>query len=164
MRNNRTLSTRRIFNNKSAKSQAKQIYALRRSINSVRKQCLPEIKVCRSSVNNFPMAFERSGFVGITNNRFDQPLPVTGNSDSTRVGNKITLVGPKIFIGLQYQEIKNSTMGLYDSTMRNHGIQLRLIAIQSKVPHSTKPSLSDVLQNVDFDSQIDSMMIGEILI
>jgi len=147
VRRNRTLSTRRIFNNKSAKAQAKQIYALRKSVNRVRKQCLPEVKVCRSSVNNFPMAFERSGFVGITNNRIDHPLPVAGNSDSTRIGNKIRLIGPKIFIGLQYQEYKNSSMSYYDSTLRNNGIQLRLIAIQAKIPHSSKPLLSDVLQN-----------------
>ena len=159
-RTNRALSTRRIFNNKSAKSQAKQIYALRRTINSVRKQCQPEVKICRSSIDNRGLALSSTALPGTDNySAFSHPLPNVGNSDSTRIGNKIKLVNPKIFIGLQYREPLKSSMSYYTSTLDTHGIQVRLIAVQSKVSHSTAPVLSDILQNVNFSSQIESMMM-----
>ena len=91
-RGNRTLSTRRIFGSKSAKAQAKQIYALRRAVNSVRSQCQPEVKICRSSISNRGLALDSTATPGTTpDSSFTLPLPIVGNSDSTRIGNKIKL-------------------------------------------------------------------------
>nr|WCR62241.1 MAG: capsid protein [ssDNA virus sp.] len=159
-RGNRTLSTRRIFNNKGAKAQAKQIYALRRAVNRVKAQCQPEVKICRSSIDNRGLALSDTATPGtVKQSAFTLPLPIVGNSDSTRIGNKIKLVNPKLFVGLQYRERITSAAGYYNSTLNTHGIQVRLIAVQAKVPHSSVPTLSDILQRVNFDSQIDSMMM-----
>lgn len=155
-----TLSTRRIFNNKGAKAQAKQIYALRRAVNRVKAQCQPEVKICRSSISNRGLALSDTATPGtVKYSSFDQPLPISGNSDSTRIGNKIKLVNPKVFVGLQYRERITSAAGYYNSTLATHGIQIRLIAVQAKVPHSSAPTLNDILQNVNFDGQIESMMM-----
>lgn len=159
-RGNRALSTRRIFGSKSAKAQAKQIYALRRAVNRVRSQCQPEVKICRSSIDNRGLALSATATPGsIQYSNFTLPLPVIGNSDSTRIGNKIRLVNPKVFIGLQYRERITSAAGYYNSTLNTRGIQVRLIAVQAKVPHASTPALTDILQNVDFDGQIQSMMM-----
>ena len=159
-RGNRSLSTRRIFSNKGAKAQAKQIYALKRAVNRVRSQCQPEIKICRSSISNRGLAISSTASPGsVTNSWFELPLPIVGNSDSTRIGNKIKLVNPKVFVGLQYREDIKSAAGYYNSTLNTHGIQVRLIAVQAKVSHSSVPQLSDILQRVNFESQIDSMMM-----
>ena len=159
-RGHRALSTRRIFNNKSAKAQAKQIYALRRAVNRVRSQCQPEVKICRSSIDNRGLALSSTATPGtVKYSNFTLPLPSVGNSDSTRIGNKIKLVNPKVFVGLQYRERITSAAGYYNSTLATHGIQVRLIAVQAKVPHSAAPALTDILQRVDFDGQIQSMMM-----
>ena len=68
-RGNRTLSTRRIFNNKSAKAQAAQIYALRKSVNRVRRQCKPEVKVQYTQQTDGRVFTYQSGF-RLTDARF----------------------------------------------------------------------------------------------
>lgn len=159
-RGRRTLSTRSIFNNKSAKSQAKQIHALRRAVNSVRSQCKPEVKVIRSLNNNVGLALDTTAAPGTTNSAtLNIPLPQIGTDDNNRIGNAIKLVNPKVFVGLQYNERNNSTSSLYSSRLRNHGIQVRLIAVQAKITHDSVPQLTDILQSVNFSTQIDSMMM-----
>ena len=146
------LSTRNIFNNKGSKAQAKQIYALRRAVNRVRSQCQPEVKICRSSIDNRGLALSSTATPGtVKHSAFTHPMPSIGNSDSTRIGNKIKLVSPKVFVGLQYRERITSAAGYYNSTLATHGIQVRLIAVQAKVAHATVPTLTDIHQNQRFE-------------
>ena len=159
-RSARTLSTRRIFSNKGSKAQAKQIYALRRAVNRVKAQCKPEVKVRRTAIDERGLALSSTASPGTVNwSVVRHPMPDSGTSDSTRIGNKIRLVAPKMFIALQYVERLNSAQSFYNSTLQNHGIQVRLIAVQAKVAHTETPQLTDILQNVNFDSQIDSVMM-----
>lgn len=161
-RGNRALSTRRIFSNKGAKAQAKQIYALRRAVNRVKAQCQPEVKIVRTSTANRGLALSSTATPGTTpysSVSIPLPSPTTGTTDSTRIGNKVRLMNPKFYVGLQYRELNNSAAGYYNSTLNNRGIQVRFIAVQAKVPHSAVPQLTDILQNVNFNSQIDSMMM-----
>lgn len=159
-RGNRALTARNIFGNKSAKAQAKQLHAAVGEIRRIKAHLRPEVKICRSSIDNRGLALSETAAPGtVQYSSFAHPLPGSGNSDSTRIGNKITYVNPKIFIGLQYRERMNSPMSYYNSTLDTRGIQVRLIAVQAKVTHSSAPQLSEILQNVNFSSQIDSMMM-----
>ena len=159
-RGNRSLSTRRIFNNKSAKAQAKQIYALRRAVNRVRSMCSPEVKVRRTAIDERGLALSSTASTGTVNwSVVRHPMPDSGNSDSTRIGNKIRLIAPKMYVALQYVENLKSAQSYYNSTLQNHGIQVRLIAVQAKVAHTETPQLTDILQNVDFSGQIQSVMM-----
>ena len=116
-RGNRSLSTRRIFNNKSAKAQAKQIYALRRAVNRVRSMCSPEVKVRRTSIDERGLALSSTASTGTVNwSVVRHPMPDSGSSDSTRIGNKIRLIAPKMYVALQYVENLKSAQSYYNST------------------------------------------------
>lgn len=152
-RSTRTLSTRRIFGNKGAKAQAAQIYALRKSVNRVRRQCRPEIKEVNTEINNRILGVYTSGSGApptINDARFECPLPAVGSGDNNRIGDLIKILPLKFRMSLQYREIYGTTEG---STVWNvpqlptHGMQVRVIAIQAKASMSSPPVLADVLEN-----------------
>lgn len=158
-RGNRSLSTRRIFNNKSAKAQASQIYALKRAVNRVRSQCKPEVKV-QYTQNTANRIFSYSGSVPVTDAMFPMPTISEGTGDGSRIGNMIKLYPLKINTAMFYEEVINSRLGYPPfSELRTHGAQIRFIAIQSKAALNQAPSLNDILRAVDFDSDIDSSMM-----
>lgn len=157
-RGNRTLSTRRIFNNKGAKAQAAQIYALRKSVNRVRRQCQPEVKVQYTSTGN--SIFSVSGSVPITDTRISMPNILEGTSDVARIGNIIKLYPLKVNTSMFYEEVINSRLGYPPfSELRTHGAQVRFIAIQSKSALANAPNLSDILRDVNFTTDIESSMM-----
>ena len=157
-RGRRTLSTRRIFNNKSAKAQAAQIYALRKSVNRVRRQCAPEVKVQYVGASN--RIFSVSGSVPVTDAKFSMPSIVEGVSDTARVGNMIKLYPLKINTAMFYEEVINSRLGYPPfSELRTHGAQIRFIAIQSKAALDNAPALDDILRDVNFTTDVDSSMM-----
>lgn len=148
-RNYRALTTRRIFNNKSAKSQAKQIYALRKSINSVKKMCKPEIKEVRSIVFN--------DIVGLNNiypgqtvsnvKTYTMPLPDLGSSDSGRVGNIVSILPLKVNFSSQYKKIINSVSTPIATQLLNTSGGVRMIIVQSKSALNNAPTLTDILDD-----------------
>lgn len=150
LRNNRTLSTRRIFNNKSAKSQAKQIYALRRSINSVKQMCKPEVKVVETPIVINEFTATTSGVEpAVVNNmwrRYNIDVPSFGVADNNRVGNLIKLLPVKWFINAQYGRKTHTSNGIpyYNLVNEGTGACFRLIAIQSKQALKTAPTPSDI--------------------
>ena len=157
-RGNRTLSTRRIFNNKGAKAQAAQIYALRKSVNRVRRQCAPEVKVQYTTTAN--RIFSVSGSVPITDAIVPMPNIVEGVSDTARVGNMIKLYPLKINTSMFYEEVINSRLGYPPfSELRSHGAQIRFFALQSRSALNSPPTLADVLRDVNFTTDIDSSMM-----
>ena len=82
----RALSTRRIFGNRSAYSQAVQINALRRRVNKVYKVCKPETKI--NYGDTMDKDFSNSGFSGTWESWF-APLITVGAEDNQRVGDKV---------------------------------------------------------------------------
>lgn len=151
----RNLSTRRIFNNKSAKAQAKQIYQLRKSINSVRRQCQPEIKTYDSPVliNNFTATRDDITDLPETLLMIAAPTISTGTDNWQRVGDKIRLLPLTWFINGLYRKITNTTNGtpLYNMLSSN-GCAMRIVAIQSKTPHDTLPDYEDIFSGAFTDS------------
>ena len=77
----RTLSTRNIYSNRSARSQAYQIAALKRRINYVSRQCKPEIKVLTSDLVSD--SYEDATTYG----KIKVMPPAQGTGENERVGN-----------------------------------------------------------------------------
>lgn len=146
-RGNRTLSTRRIFNNKSAKAQAKQIYALRRSVNRVARMCKPEIKVKRSGIYHDVVGLNNI-YPGATVSNFKLypiPLPLIGTGDDGRIGNLVTLYPVKFNFSSQYKKIINSVTTPIASKLTDTSGGVRMIVLQSKSALDNPPDLTDIL-------------------
>lgn len=118
------------------------------------------MKLVKTTTDNRGLALSDVATPGTVNySGFSIALPGAGVGDNQKVGDKITILNPRILCGLQYVEQKNSNMSYYDTTLNSRGIQVRLIAVQSKMSLRTSPDLIDILQSVNYDSQIDSMMM-----
>lgn len=142
-RNRRRLSNRNVFAKTSAKSQARQIAALRNRINSVYRRTRPEVKnVVADAINtSFSSgALSTIWFTGIL------PKPDVGNtSDLGAIGNYVRNLGCQLNSVFEYYN--NSTTGYHDS--ESAGCQLRFIILQRKVTelYSTSYDLNEFLPN-----------------
>lgn len=147
-RSARTLSTRRIFNNKGAKAQAKQIYALRRAVNRVKAQCRPEVKYVKSETQNRALGLENSG-ASFLQYYAQLPMPgiSAGTGDGNRIGDNVKLLPMKLGINIRYEEFMNSLTKTYpvDIPLASTGGQVRIIAIQAITAHSIEPQLADIM-------------------
>lgn len=149
-RNNRALTTRRIFNNKSAKSQAKQIYALRKSINYVRNQCKPEVKVVETPIviNEFTSTTSGDEPILVNNmwRRYNIDVPSSGNNDNNRIGNMVKMLPLTWYINAQYGRKTNSSSGIpyYNLINEGTGACFRLIAVQAKQSMKQPPTPTDL--------------------
>nr|QXN75472.1 MAG: capsid protein [Virus sp.] len=152
-RGSRTLSTRRIFNNKGAKAQAAQIYALRKSVNRVRRQCRPEIKEVNTSFDNRLLGQYISGSGTpdtVSDAVFATPMPTVGNGDNNRIGDLIRLLPLKFRMNLQYREVYGTAEGATQWTipkLPTHGMQIRVIAVQAKASMNSAPTLAEILES-----------------
>lgn len=147
-RGNRTLSTRRIFNNKGAKAQAKQIYALRRSVNRVARMCKPEVKLSRSVTFNDIIGLNNI-YVGATvssSKVYDCPVPPVGENDYQRIGNSIKLLPMKINFSSQYKKIINSVTTPIATKLLDTSGGVRMIVLQSKAALTNPPTATDILE------------------
>ena len=147
-RGNRALSTRRIFNNKSAKAQAKQIYALRRSVNRVARMCRPEVKVTRSSTYNDVIGLNNiyPGQTIESVKSYAVNLPALGVADTERIGNIIKALPVKINFSSQYKKIYNSVTTPIASPLINTSGGVRMIVIQTKAAINEFPNIQDILR------------------
>lgn len=143
-RGNRTLSTRRIFNNKSARSQAKQIYALKRRISRVYSRTKPEVKVVETGRT------ERMILPNIDDNHipFSFILPQLGAEDRQRIGSVVRMVQPTLFISGKYEAVTQSNPApIYNQQILKNGAAMRIIAVQTKVPLNTVPDINSLLHS-----------------
>lgn len=144
------LATRNIFAHKGSKAQAKQIYALRKSIKKVAKMCKPEVKLVESPIKVDEFTATTSGDEpALVNNmwrRTQVALPVPGVGDSQCIGNLITYLPITWFINAQYGRKTNSSNGIpyYNLVNEGTGACMRLIAIQTKRSLNSAPSPTDL--------------------
>lgn len=141
-RSARTLSTRRIFNNKGARSQAKQIYALKRRINRVYSRTKPEVKVVETGRT------ERFLLPNIDENHipFSFILPQPGVEDRQRIGSVVRMVQPTLFLSAKYAAVTRSNPApVYNLQLGNGGAAMRIIAVQTKVPLNEVPAINSLL-------------------
>lgn len=155
-RGKRTLSTYNVLNNKGAKSQAAQILSLRKEIKRVKRQCAPEVKEVEGIYDNRLLA---DGELPLTPEpwyRLDTPLPSVGAEDDQRIGNVIRLYPLKLRMTLQYREDYQSQQYPAFAELPTHGVQVRVIAVQSKAVANAPPVLSDIIEGVNFNGFLNS--------
>ena len=129
------LSTRNIYANRSAKTQAYQIAALKRRINYVSRQCKPEVKVLTSDV--IVDEFDSVMAYG----KFAIGFPTQGTADNQRVGNSVNVKN------CSFRLLLNKCLAGTDTNADN-GFSYRAIMIQTVSPidpASAIPSLTDLL-------------------
>lgn len=154
MRNNRTLSTKRIFNNKSAKAQASQIWSLRKRINRVYQRTKPEYKVLRTEIDNRGFGFYSNSYVApsLINSYIGSILyPSVGTGDNERIGNKITIFPVNFFMNIRYMETNNilNNLAPYINTqLPTNGMVLRFVAIQQISASNDAPTITDLFSSV----------------
>lgn len=136
----RTLSTRNIFSNRSAKSQANQIYRLRRRLNYISKMNRPEMKVFNGTIlsKTFDSQTVANTYWGIAG-----PSIALGSGDNQRIGDKINIKNVQFTFTAEYY---NSSETGYHNT-ESAGTTMRIIIGQYKTPaaYNVYPSISDVL-------------------
>lgn len=98
-RGNRTLSTRSIFNNKSARAQAGQLNAMRKRINYVYRQCRPEIKTADSYVDQHYIPYDDTYSYRL----ISLDMPIEGVGDHAMTGNVINIKDVHIYMNAMVQ-------------------------------------------------------------
>lgn len=133
-RGSRTLSTRNIYSRTSAKSQAKQIAALRRRVTRVTRAMRPEIKVFSGSDSTFDFNMSSGALSGTPAwIQHRVPLPATGSGEGQRIGDKIFVKDLWINVNLEYYN--TSTTGYHDS--ESSGSPIRFILLRTVGPVQT---------------------------
>jgi hypothetical protein len=126
----RTLSTRKIFSNKGARSQANQIYSLRKYISSVARRSRPEKKVLHGSPHQTTFQEPSTTLYEALGVDF----PDEGPGDDERIGDAIRVLSLKVYISFAVTPGNESSPGA----------SLRVIIIQMKVG-SDIPTLPELL-------------------
>lgn len=130
-----TLSTRRIFSNKSARSQASQIHALKRKITYIAKRNRPEYKVYTGTPSTFDMtnsAFNQSYLIAT------MPVPSPGTGDNQRIGNVIKPINLQFRVYLEYANNKAA----YPNVIESDGgcVRITLLQYKAAVPTNQIPA------------------------
>lgn len=136
----KALSTARIFGRTGAKSQAKQIYALKKSVNALNKRFKPEIYT-----NHLEQVYTKT----FTNSTFGDSYwkgyykwPTTGVEDENKRGDKIWCKNMQLNFTFEYHNNSNTAYHSGESS----GCPVRVIIIKSKTPvAASEPDLNDIL-------------------
>lgn len=137
------LSTRKIFSNTNAKSQANQIYSLKRRINSVYKRTKPEIKNLLGAAISHSFtsgALDDIWYAGVF------PMPVLNSGkDNGMIGNYCKPLSLQLNGTIEYY---NSSATGYHNT-ESAGCMARVIILQRKTPedYTTTHPLSEFIPN-----------------
>lgn len=137
----RPLTTRNIYMNRSARSQATQIAALRKRVNRVYRACKPELKTTTS--NPFEQLFS-NGATAISAKSFVCPDIDKGSNANQRIGDKIYRRDSfKLTLGYT----NNSSSGLHNNEVS--GSFVRLIAGIWKEPKNagSTPISTDIIKD-----------------
>lgn len=136
----KALSTSRIFGRTSAKSQAKQIYALKKSVNTLNKRFKPEIythhndAISKTFTNSTFAASYWTGYYS---------WPSNGTTDETKRGDKIYCKNMQLNFTFEYHNNSSTAYHAGESS----GCPMRIIILKTKQPvnPSALPDLSDIL-------------------
>lgn len=139
----RTLSNRRIFGNRSSRSQAVQIAAIRNRVNKVYRACKPEKKFVEGSI--YEQTFSNGAIA--TNYKIYTATSIDpGNSDSQRIGNRVWRKDSYRF-RVCYANNASESSGLHNN--ETSAAQVRVIVgIWKEVGTSQSiPNISDILSS-----------------
>lgn len=136
----KALTTARIFGKTSAKSQAKQIYALKKSVNSLNRRFKPEI-MTHHLPNVYTKTFTNSTFADSYWSGY-YAWPASGTGDEDKRGDKIWCKNMQLNFTFEYHNNSNTAYHGGESS----GCPVRIIIIKSKTPVGVpEPSLNNIL-------------------
>ena len=131
-------SARKVFSNRSAKSQAKQIYALSKRISRIYRAVKPEVKVFDGANATYTFS---SGDVTNTYKVTYFNGPSIGIGDDNFIGNKIRCISLDLYFTGEYYN--TSDTGYHGG--ESAGTPFRVIVLQRKAASNDSISISDVL-------------------
>lgn len=140
VRRGRQLSTRRIFSKTSAKSQAKQIYALRKRVSALARTTRPELKVKDSSISSFDL---HNAAWADSYKSYILQWPGQGDGVDQRTGTAFRVKNLMIRLNLEYYNDSDTGYHAGESA----GTPVRIIVIRTVGP---------VLSN--FDTSLDTLL------
>lgn len=135
----RKLSNKYIYLNRSAKSQATQIAALRNKVNRAYNACRPEIKVKYNQATSF--TFDSQTLLN-TYTAWLPEMPALGSDDSDRIGDKIYV--KNIQLNFTFEYYNSSATGYHNS--ESAGTTMRIIVGKYKEAKGSVPNIQGVLQ------------------
>lgn len=145
-RGSRNLSTRNIFNNKGARSQAAQIYRLNRKVNSVYRQCKPELKIIQTVPQSHTFTSYEYDSIDPSNitidftspnnpaNVMSIDMPSQGDGDNEIVGNVCNLKDMTVYLNVNYDQIRDSRLNSIPSDFSDQA-HIRFLFFMSKIPN-----------------------------
>ena len=146
-RNSRTLSTRNIFNNKSSRAQASQLYRLNRKVNNIYRACKPELKIIETQPQSFNMTSYSVNYDDPANliPIFSSPqnpsrvmsisMPDNGDGDNELIGNVCNLRDMTVFLNVNYELIKDTRLNTISNLAFPDSTFVRFVFFMSKMPN-----------------------------
>lgn len=140
-RGNRALSTRNIFNNKGARSQAAQISALKRKVNRVYRECKPEVKLVEGTPALLTLTRNQSSAAMM----YTIELPDPGTGDNGRIGNVVNILNTTISMVMRigFQGDVNYNVNGWAQTVNGC---VRIVPFLLKSAGDYTPNISEILE------------------
>lgn len=137
-RRNSKLSTRKIFKNTGAKSQASQIYSLKKRVNYIARQNRPETKVYLGGSASY--SFDSQTLLN-TYKIFYFDGPVNGTADNNRIGNFVRSKSLSLCLTGEYYN--SSETGYHNS--ESSGSPMRVIILQRRRADNVAAGIDTIL-------------------
>lgn len=156
-RGSRALSTRNIYGNKSARSQARQISSLKRRINHVYRQCRPETKLKEGSPTLLTIAYDdQYPYVLYT---VDMPTPGTGDDGMT--GNVCNIKDVHVYIDAALDpQYTSPTYAMYGGMPGN--LSYRIMAFATKAISDNSPAVPDIIFTTDYNTSVTDYSLNTV--
>lgn len=144
-RGSRTLSTRNIFNNKGARAQAAQLHRLNRKVNSVYRQCKPELKIVTTNPQSHTFASYDYDALDLSNitvdfstpynpaNVMSISMPEQGDDDNEFTGNVVNLKDMTVYLNVNYDQLRDTRLNSIPTDFSDQA-HVRFVFFMSKVP------------------------------
>lgn len=136
------LSTRNVFSRTSAKSQAMQIYALRKKVAKINRKLKPDIKVLSGSPR--VTEFTSNALANIWDG-FGIIQPAVGDGNNERIGDKIYEKSLQVQMYLEYYN--SSDTGYHDGESAGCTVRVFVVQHKSKGNWNSTYDLSTFLEN-----------------
>lgn len=145
-RGHRTLSTRNIFNNKSARAQARQISSLKRRINYVYRQCRPEVKL-HEPLGPTVLTMQADLPSGYAFHRYLIEMPDIGPTDNDRIGNSCNVKDVKVYMNMRMGFAEDVAVQL-NGTSQTVNTTIRVVAAMFRAGSDAQPQSNDVFSSL----------------
>lgn len=156
-RGRRTLSTRNIFGNKSARAQARQISTLKRRISNVYRQCRPETKLKEGAVVTLNIPYDDLTPYAL----YTVDMPSPGIGDDQMVGNVCNIKDVHVYIDAEIDARYTAPQyALYGGMPGN--LSYRIITFATKVLSDNSPAVPDILVAPDYNTNVNEYMLNSV--